>query len=154
MMLDGLRNFFFGLRELFCHWCRVFLSIGPIGIVLGVFLALLAHHLLGVQENIAERWIFAPVAVLFAPLCMAVLPRALNKSRMEVCFLIRSWSICISLSLVAGIFLGAIITGASCIFFDLEMETAFFWIAFPFLLASIPFGFLTLAKHLRKAGII
>ena len=89
MMLDGLRNFFFGLRELFCHWCRVFLSIGPIGIVLGVFFAVLAHYFFGVREEIAERWIFAPLAVLFAPACMAVLPRALKKSSQEVCFLIR-----------------------------------------------------------------
>ena len=141
-------------RKSLADWGRVYLSIGPVGIVLGVFFAVLAHYFFGVREEIAERWIFAPLAVLFAPVCMAVLPRALKKSSQEVCFLIRSWSMCLSLSLVVGMFLGAIVGGACHALFDLEIETALFRIAVPVLLAFIPFGFVVLTKRLRQAGII
>ena len=141
-------------RKSLADWGRVYLSIGPVGIVLGVFFAVLAHYFFGVREEIAEHWIFAPLAVLFAPACMAALPLALKKSSQEVCFLIRAWSMCLSLSLAAGMFLGAIVGGACHLAFDLEMETALFKVAVPTLLTFIPFGFFVLAKRLRQAGII
>ena len=144
----------FSLRQSLAHWGRVYLSIGPVGIVLGVFFAVLAHQLFEVKEGVAGRWIFAPLAVLFAPVCLAVLPRALKKSSQEVCFLIRAWSMCLSLSLAAGMFLGAIIGGMCHFAFDLELETALFKVAVPTLLTFIPFGFFVLAKRLRQAGII